>query len=277
MKKFRNFVGEEMSVTLKQHGSTSYKVHAVGSKMKAHGGLRVGETVHDHHIDDLRDSGIKVRYHKEEVEVDEAIERKADSKLIMVTDPNTGKTILRKAPRKEIEIGKGKMESVEVNEIEGAQRPVRGKDKETLDYSRSVVAQMRAKRLADKKKINAKEETVNEISDKLKKNYIKKANLDISDKEKIGLLLKKPNSQMKKDTMKRRMGVRMAASKLGEEEKYSKKEIRMGKGVAFDKRYKQGNYSGAHKTIEKIKKGLASHPKVADALRRANEEFNKGE
>ena len=49
----------------------------------------------------------------------------------------------------------------------------------------------------------------------------------------------------------------------------------MGKGVAFDKRYKQGNYSGAYKTINKIKKGLADHPKVADALRRANEE--KGE
>ena len=451
MKKFRNFVAEEMSVTLKQHGSTSYKVHAVGSKMKAHGGLRVGETVHDHHIDDLRDSGIKVRYHKEDVDVNEgfdkigksgrhdvhftdtsdyhwsskhasgvshggkgsdpahedqfhyqfkhhkidvndhqsktkmshvkqrvqasgvsphhvdnvskhihahitaesvqyeAIERKADSKLIMVTDPNTGKTVLRKAPRKEIEIGKGKMESVEVNEMEGAQRPVRGKDKETLDYSRSVVAQMRAKRLADKKKINAKEEvvneksaaevlkkryasdspednpqatkrikdhipgmktfrahpgvkfqpstgtyskkgkmaalkkqharrpeqygitreeTVNEISDKMKVNYINKANKQITDKEKAG---------KGQDTMKRRMGVRMAKSKLGEEEKYSKKEVRMGKGVAFDKRYKQGNYSGAHKTIEKIKKGLASHPKVADALRRANEEFNKGE
>ena len=60
MKKFKNFVAEEMSVTLKQHGSTSYKVHSVGSKMKAHGGIKPGETVHDHHIDDLRDSGIKI-------------------------------------------------------------------------------------------------------------------------------------------------------------------------------------------------------------------------
>lgn len=274
MKKFKNFVAEEMSVTLKQHGSTSYKVHSVGSKMKAHGGIKPGETVHDHHIDDLRDSGIKVRYHKEEVEVDEAIERKADSKLIMVKDPETGKTVLRKAPRKEIDIGKGKMESVEVNEMEGAQRPVTGKDKETLDYSRSVVAQMRAKRLADKKKMNAKEETVNEISDKMKVNYINKANKEISDKEKAGQ--NKPDSIMKKDTMKRRMGVRMAKSKLGEAE-YSNKEVRMGKGVAFDKRYKGGNMTGAYKTINKIKKGLGDHPKVKDALRRANEEFNKGE
>ena len=221
MKKFRNFVAEEMSVTLKQHGSTSYKVHSVGSKMKAHGGIKPGETIHDHHIDDLRDSGIKVRYHKEEVEVDEAIERKADSKLIMVTDPNTGKTILKKAPRKEIEIGKGKMESVQVDEI----------------------------------------------SDTTKVNYINKANKQITDKEKAG---------KGQDTMKRRMGVRMAKSKLGEAE-YSNKEVRMGKGVAFDKRHKGGNMTGAYKTINKIKKGLGDHPKVRDALRRANEEFNKGE
>ena len=272
-------------------------------------------SVHDHHIDDLRDSGIKVRYHKEDVDVNEgfdkigksgedhvyftdtseqgrsskhssgtkhsdsgedqmhfkfkshkidvndaaasgkklkmshvqqrvkaagvhpdhhaqvskhiynhmaeAIERKADSKLIMVTDPVTGKTILRKAPRKEIEIGKGKMESVQVDEI----------------------------------------------SDKMKVNYINKANKQITDKEKAG---------KGQDTMKRRMGVRMAKSKLGEAE-YSNKEVRMGKGVAFDKRYKGGNMTGAYKTINKIKKGLGDHPKVRDALRRANEEFNKGE
>ena len=275
MKKFRNFVTEEMSVTLKQHGSTSYKVHAVGSKMKAHGGLKVGETVHDHHIDDLRDSGIKVRYHKEEVEVDEAIERRADRKTIIATDPATGRKVIKVAPKKEIDIGKGKMESVEVNEMEGAQRPVRGKDKETLDYSRSVVAQMRAKRLADRKKINAKEETVNEISDTTKVNYINKANKQITDMEKKGLKTGQNQTSSFKN-YKRRVGVRLAKSKLGEEE-YSKKEVRMGKGVAFDKRYKGGNYSGAYKTINKIKKGLADHPKVKDALRRANEEFNKGE
>ena len=221
MKKFRNFVAEEMSVTLKQHGSTSYKVHSVGSKMKSHGGLKVGETVHDHHIDDLRDSGIKVRYHKEEVEVDEAIQRHADRKTIIATDPATGRKVIKVAPKKEIEIGKGKMESVQVDEI----------------------------------------------SDTTKVNYINKANKQITDKEKAG---------KGQDTMKRRMGVRMAKSKLGEAE-YSNKEVRMGKGVAFDKRYKGGNMTGAYKTINKIKKGLGDHPKVRDALRRANEEFNKGE
>ena len=68
--------------------------------------------------------------------------------------------------------------------------------------------------------------------------------------------------------MKKKLGNKIPGPKA---EEYSKKEIRMGKGVAFDKRYKGGNYSGAYKTINKIKKGLADHPKVKDALKRANE------
>ena len=63
-------------------------------------------------------------------------------------------------------------------------------------------------------------------------------------------------------------------AKKKKDSQYSDKDVRMGKGVAFDKRYKGGNMTGAYKTINKIKKGLGDHPKVADALRRANEQFN---
>ena len=56
----------------------------------------------------------------------------------------------------------------------------------------------------------------------------------------------------------------------------AKKQVKMATGVAFDKRYKGGNMTGASKAIDKIKPGLSNHPKVKDALRRANEEF-KGE
>ena len=52
----------------------------------------------------------------------------------------------------------------------------------------------------------------------------------------------------------------------------SKKQIKMAKGIAFDKRYKGGNMTGAAKQMEKIKKGLSDHPEVSNALRRANEE-----
>ena len=57
--------------------------------------------------------------------------------------------------------------------------------------------------------------------------------------------------------------------------KYSDKEVRQAKGIAFDKRYKGGNYSGAHSTIEKLKKGLTTHPDVASALKRANENITE--
>ena len=164
----------------------------------------------------------------------EAIERRMDRKTIIATDPATGRRIVKIAPKKEIKIGKGRMESY-----------------------------------------------VAEISDKMKVDYINKAKKQVTDNEKFALQTGKPGAQ--KAILKRRKGIRMATGKLGEDMKpspmkkpeYSKKEVRMGKGVAFDKRYKQGNYSGAYKTINKIKKGLADHPKVADALRRANEE--KGE
>lgn len=57
-----------------------------------------------------------------------------------------------------------------------------------------------------------------------------------------------------------------------EEATYSGKQIRMAKGIAFDKRYKGGNMTGAAKQMEKIKKGLSDHPDVSKALRQANEE-----
>jgi len=164
----------------------------------------------------------------------EAIQRRMDRKTIIATDPATGRKVVKIAPKREIDIGKGKMEAY-----------------------------------------------VAEISDKMKVDYINKAKKQVTDNEKFALHTGKPGAQ--KAILKRRKGIRMATGKLGEDMKpmkkpeYSKKEIRMGKGVAFDKRYKQGNYSGAYKTINKIKKGLADHPKVADALKRANEQFIQGE
>ena len=62
---------------------------------------------------------------------------------------------------------------------------------------------------------------------------------------------------------------------IGEDkEKPTDKEIKQAKGIAFDKRYKDGNYTGASNTIEKLKKGLSKHPDVANALKRANEDLD---
>ncbi len=56
-----------------------------------------------------------------------------------------------------------------------------------------------------------------------------------------------------------------------DEASYSKKQIKMAKGIAFDKRHKAGDMTGAYKKAEKIKKGLGDHPEVSAALRAANE------
>ena len=52
----------------------------------------------------------------------------------------------------------------------------------------------------------------------------------------------------------------------------TKKQVKMAIGIARDKRYAGGNMTGAVKTMDKINKGLAQHPKVADELRKQNEE-----
>jgi len=52
---------------------------------------------------------------------------------------------------------------------------------------------------------------------------------------------------------------------------FSSQQIKQAYGIANDPRYKQGNYSGAVKAIEKLAKGLSSHPDVQKVLKRTNE------
>ena len=66
--------------------------------------------------------------------------------------------------------------------------------------------------------------------------------------------------------------IEQAVEKALTEAGATKKQVRMAKGIANDPRHKGGDMTGAWKKAEKIKKGLGDHPKVAKALRRANEE-----
>jgi hypothetical protein len=52
---------------------------------------------------------------------------------------------------------------------------------------------------------------------------------------------------------------------------FTDKQIKMAYGVLNDPKYRQGNYDGAVEVINKIAPGLANHPGVANALKRANE------
>jgi len=58
------------------------------------------------------------------------------------------------------------------------------------------------------------------------------------------------------------------------QEGFSTAQIKMAYGVLNDPRYKQGNYDGAVKAIEKIAKGLSDQPDVKNALKRANENLD---
>ena len=55
------------------------------------------------------------------------------------------------------------------------------------------------------------------------------------------------------------------------DEYITSKQVKMAKGIAFDKRHKGGDMTGAAKKMEKIKKGLSNHPGAKKALRLANE------
>jgi hypothetical protein len=57
--------------------------------------------------------------------------------------------------------------------------------------------------------------------------------------------------------------------------KFTSQQIKMAYGVANDKRYKGGNYSGAVSAIEKIAKGLSLHPDVQNVLKRTNEDVQE--
>ena len=56
---------------------------------------------------------------------------------------------------------------------------------------------------------------------------------------------------------------------------FTTQQIKQAYGILNDPRYKQGNYDGAVKAIEKLAKGLSKHKDVANALKRANESVIK--
>ena len=271
----------------------------------------------------------------------EAIERRMDRKTIIATDPATGRKVVKVAPKKEIDIGKGKHESfgekyspyISIPKKDPKKWAQTKKEIETrTGHARNFVKpKPGGGSFTDKNGVKTMSKgKVNEISDTTKLSYINKANKAITDREKLHL---KIGAKVDKDKTleKMRKGVAMAKSKLGEDitpmqmyelkistmQKYKqaankdvqdgenarhkgypekdidkrqdkrykgidtankqidKKQVKMAKGVAFDKRYKGGNMTGASKAIDKIKPGLSDHPKVKSALRRANEEIGE--
>jgi len=205
----------------------------------------------------------KNRYHTEEQIVEQL-----DEKLVDGVEIVDGEEDRQKAEKDGAKLGrKGKIEKLKT--FSKALR----KEKERAGVSEEV-AKMNEDYKA-KFEEALKEFGVSSIrdlpEDKKKKFFNTVDGMQTSDTEEKG---KDEGKEMKKDECPKCKGegCEHCDNKGTHEEAYTPKEVRMGKGIANDKRYKGGNYSGAFKTINKVKKGLATHKPVADALRKANEE-----
>tara|TARA_B100000900_G_scaffold415655_1_gene446436 strand:+ start:2087 stop:4015 length:1929 start_codon:yes stop_codon:yes gene_type:complete len=152
-------------------------------------------------------------------------------------------------------------------------------------------AEKKAKRLSDKKGREEKETDPGLKTEGVAKNTldIYQAAKDSKDKKSLKSMEKqmdkavdKANAKLKEeleglpelDAMDYEM---WEAYQSPTKNNYTDKELRQAKGIAFDKRYKGGNMTGAAKAMEKIKKGLSDHPVASKALRKANEENMKDE
>ena len=255
--------------------------------------------------------------------VGESIQRRMDRMTIIATDPATGRKVVKVAPKKQIEIGKGKNESV-VNEISDKMKmsyiskankkitdteKMRDYQNKQMDkkpgsfsksdkdfvnkmYDKDTEKRRKGVRMAKGKlgesfadEVNAMQDALNEISTATLASYQKKAGAQYKTAKRDSdertaykpYSVKGGRASDAAEKLKNKRGKGLSQSKKILDKRYSDKQVKMGKGIAFDKRYKGGNMTGASKAIDKIKKGLSDHPKVSNALKRANEEFNKGE
>jgi len=111
---------------------------------------------------------------------------------------------------------------------------------------------------------DAKAEAEKELSkDKTDRTPLKKSSLSLPGMIAKGMELANPYNKPRQPniTPKDR---RVAEEK--DNKGFTDKEIKMAFGIANDKRYKDGNMTGAIKAIEGIKKGLSDHPSVKNVL-----------
>jgi len=261
----------------------------------------------------------------------EAIERRADRKTIIATDPATGRKVVKIAPKKEIEIGRGKMESVvneisdkmKVNYIKQAGKDVSYLEKQKMKPASKQVNNVRMDRDSAPfykdvnkknidKEITKRRKGMKMATGKLGEGAFKEIDTNKKEDERLKKEKMKPSKPMTQEEVMKMYELKISTMdrykkkayqdiQTGENARHkgypdkpidkqqdkrykgidtankriAKKQVKMAKGVAFDKRYKGGNMTGASKAIDKIKPGLSNHPKVKDALRRANE--SKGE
>ena len=142
-----------------------------------------------------------------------------------------------------------------VNRAAGKLTPGKGKDEYLADKNPTKMGKsQKTFKQMHSSKVKATEENIAELKIKTMNKYKSAAKANFVDTN---------TSRAKADRRKKGIGL---AKKL-----INKKQVKMAKGIAFDKRYKGGNMTGASQAIDKIKPGLSDKKPVRDALRRANE------
>jgi hypothetical protein len=157
---------EDFSVTLKPHPTekNKYLVHSVGKKLAAHGGMKPGETVHDSHIDDMHDSGIKVNHYKEEV-VQELSAKTLGSYINKASSPIVKNSAINLASKGATKLAKAPDHDYEAGEKEDSKAFTRGK-------SIGIAAKKLVKKVSEMKE---EVESVTELSRDTLASYQKKA------------------------------------------------------------------------------------------------------
>ena len=147
-------------------------------------------------------------------------------------------------------------------DLDGLQKHVHKKMKSRLAFNK--------KRGMGYAHAGMEEETVKEDYKKKFEAMLKKTGKslnDMSDEEKKAFFNKVDTSHDAKNE-----GNLIDFNDFDLKEYITSKQVKMAKGIAFDKRHKGGDMTGAAKKMEKIKKGLSNHPGAQKALRQANED-----
>ena len=157
-----------------------------------------------------------------------------------------------------------------------------GAKKKKEPQGADFAAQRRKERLASNGRMDEETEEVNELNreaggtlsryiDKTRNDPKRKAGNDSALKKKWPYYHGEPKVKSVDRTKSPWRGEVQNEKVEPVDEKASDKEVKMATGIPHDKRYVGGNMTGAISAIEKIRKNLSKHPRVAASLKAANE------
>jgi len=130
-------------------------------------------------------------------------------------------------------------------------------------------AQMAAKHAGEKESLAKKHERERESMKESSASKLVQTKLGNMDRKNVRI----PSPAERRAEMEKRKQMQKEDTDMLSFEEYLEEDMRIAKASSFAKKH-AGDMSTAVKKIEGIRKGLTSHPKVKDALKKANEELS---